>query len=352
MSRKVSVYKLHKILGHVAQEAVLHAYKKGLIEGIDLDIDSKPQFCDACAQAKATRQPYPAESKMHAHTYGEVIHTDLWGPAQTVSIGGNVYYISFTDDYSRETKIRFLKHKGDALEAFKQHVANLTRQHPEARVCKLRSDRGGEYMSNEFTQYLRDEGIERQLTVHDSPQQNGVAERLNRTLVEHARAMLLARNLPKFLWAEAIGYATWLKNRMPSRATPTLTPHALVYNTPANIARAHEFGCKVYVHQMDAGKLEARAEEALFVGIDDESKAYRVYWPERRRISAERNVIFPPSTEVDANGIMDEGESMATPAQSATSNAVGGSIQNTSPPTAQPLTPPRTTQPLPEPTTP
>src|SRR5882757_8003371 len=231
MSRKVSVYKLHKILGHVAQEAVLHAYKKGLIEGIDLDLDSKPQFCNACAQAKATCQPFPAESTTRTRAYGEVIHTDLWGPAQTVSIGGSVYYMSFTDDYSRETKIQFLKHKGDALEAFKQHVANLTRQHPEACVCKLRSDRGGEYMSNEFTQYLRDEGIERQLTVHDSPQQNGVAERLNRTLVEHAHAMLWARDLPKFLWAEAISYATWLKNRFPSCATPDNTPYSLVHHS-------------------------------------------------------------------------------------------------------------------------
>src|SRR5882757_6086721 len=137
---KVSIYELHKILGHVAQEAVLQAYKKGLIEGIDLDLDSKPQFCDTCAQAKATCQPFPAESAMRARTYGEVIHTDLWGPAQTVSIGGSVYYMSFTDNYSHETRIRFLKHKGDVLEAFKQHVANLTRQHPEARVCKLCSD--------------------------------------------------------------------------------------------------------------------------------------------------------------------------------------------------------------------
>src|SRR5258705_1396940 len=135
---------------------------------------------------------------------------------------------------------------------------NLTKQHPEAHVCKLHSDRGSEYMSTEFTQYLRDEGIERQLTVHDSPQQNGVTERLNRTLVEHEHAMLVARDLPKFLWAKAIGYMTWLKNHMPTRATPNETPHSIVHKTTANIALVCEFGCKVYVHQMDAGKLEAR----------------------------------------------------------------------------------------------
>src|SRR5882757_5791030 len=164
--------------------------------------------------------------------------------------------------------------------------------------------------------------------------------------------MLLARNLPKYLWAEAISYATWLKNRMPSRATLTLTPYALAHNSTPNIARAHEFGCKVYVHQMDAGKLEACAEEAIFIGIDDESKAYRIYWPERRRVSAKRNVIFAPTTELVADGILDEGESMATSVPSATSKTVEGNVQNTWQPTATPLTPPRVAQPLPEPTTP
>jgi transposase InsO family protein len=123
-----------------------------------------------------------------------------------------LYYISFTDDYSRKTKVQFLKQKSEALTAFRHYKANLARQNPGTRLRKLCSDRGGEYLSAEFDQYLKDQGIEWQLTIHHSPQQNGVAERLNRTLVEHAQAMLLARDLLKYLWAEAINYATWLKN--------------------------------------------------------------------------------------------------------------------------------------------
>ena len=213
---KLTICELHRALGHVSQPAILDAVKKGLIEGVELDSTSQPEFCEACTQAKSLRQPFPAETKNRARTYGELVHTDLWGPAQTASMMGASYYISFTDDYSRETKVQFLKQKSEALTAFKQYEANLTRQHPGAKLRKLRSDRGGEYLSAEFDQYLKDQGIERQLTVHHSPQQNGVAERLNRTLVEHARAMLLARDMPKFLWAEAINYATWLKNRLPS----------------------------------------------------------------------------------------------------------------------------------------
>jgi len=194
---------------------------------------------------------------------------------------GASYYISFTDDYSCETKVQFLKHKSEALTAFKQYEANLTRQHPGAKLRKLQSDRGGEYLSAEFNQYLKDQGIQQQLTVHHSPQQNGVVERLNRTLVEHARAMLLARDMLKFLWAEAINYATWLKNRLLSQAIPRYTPYELINKLKPNLAQAHEFGAKVYVHLQDMGKLEAKAEEAVFVGVDDQSKGYRIYWAGR-----------------------------------------------------------------------
>lgn len=263
---KLTVNELHRILGHVSQTAVLDAVKKGLVMGVELDTTSKPEFCDVCIKAKSVRKPFPAEATSRALTYGELVHTDLWGPAQTMSIAGALYYISFTDDFSRQTKLHFLKLKSEALTAFKAYEAWLARQSPGVRLCKVRSNRGGEY--------LRQQGIERQLTVHDSPQQNGVAERLNKMLVEHARAMLLAKDLPKFLWAKAVNYATWLKNRLPSRATPGTTPFELVRKAKLNLVQAHEFGATVYVHVLGAGKLEARAEEAIFVGVDAESKGY------------------------------------------------------------------------------
>jgi hypothetical protein len=277
--QKLTIADLHRKLGHVSQEGLLTAIKKGLVTGVNVDLTSQPEFCDVCVKAKSARKPFPKESTSHALTYGEMVHTDLWGPAQTTSIGGSLYYISFTDDYSRQTRIHFLKLKSEALTAFKAYEAWLGRQSPGVRLTKMRSDRGGEYLSGEFDQYLRQQGIERQLTIHDSPQQNGVAERLNRTLVEHARAMLLGKNLPKYLWAEAVNYATWLKNRLPSRATPGTTPFELVRKAKPDLSQAHEFGARVFVHVLEAGKLEARAEEAIFVGVDAESKAWRVYWP-------------------------------------------------------------------------
>jgi len=116
------------------------------------------------------------------------------------------------DDFSCESKVRFLKQKSEVLSAFKEYEAELTCQHSKAKVKRIRSDRGREYLSVEFDQYLKDRGIKRQLTVQNLLQQNGVAERLNQTLVEHARAMLLGQNKLKYLWVEAINYAIWLKN--------------------------------------------------------------------------------------------------------------------------------------------
>ena len=139
---KLSVHALHQILGHVAQPAVIDTIKKGLVEGVELDYASTPEFCDACTKAKAIRQPFPEESQNRAHSYGELVHTDLWGPAQTTSIGGSLYYISFTDDYSWETQVQFLQLKSNALEAFKHYMMEITQQHTGVKLQKLKSDRG------------------------------------------------------------------------------------------------------------------------------------------------------------------------------------------------------------------
>jgi hypothetical protein len=112
---KISLHQLHKVLGHVSQKAVHHAMSKGLVQGLELDSSSMEEFCDTCIKAKSARVPFPKESTRRAKTYGEIVHTDFWGPAQTESIAGSWYYMSFTNDYSRETVITFLKSKSEAL---------------------------------------------------------------------------------------------------------------------------------------------------------------------------------------------------------------------------------------------
>lgn len=136
-------------------------------------------------------------------------------------------------------------------------------------------------------------------------------------------------------------YITWLKNHLPSRAIPGHTPYEFVHKTKPNLAQAHEFGARVYVHLQDAGKLEAKAEEAIFIGVDDESKGYRIFWPQKCCVSIECNVSFIPSSVTIALNIPVEGESSPSPStMNDTQNVLP--IPQTPPavPSAPPVLPP------------
>ena len=133
------------------------------------------------------------------------------------SIGGSHYFVTFIDDYSRCVAVYFIKNKMEVPEKFKLFEATVNKKCGEP-IMKLRTDNGGEYMSKEFQEYLAVKGIEHQLTVPYSPQQNRVAERLNRTLMESARAMLSHSNLPNKFWAEAVATAAYLRNRVTTSA--------------------------------------------------------------------------------------------------------------------------------------
>lgn len=104
-SGKMTISEAHKKLGHVSCGAIVHAVTKGYITGIDLELGSKPEFCEVCAKAKAARQPFPKESKTRATKYGERVHWDLWGPATVKSLNGHYYVAARIDDATRETKL-------------------------------------------------------------------------------------------------------------------------------------------------------------------------------------------------------------------------------------------------------
>ena len=126
----------------------------------------------------------------------------MWGPSPVKSLGGKQYYISFTDDKTRYTQVYLLALKSEAFKAYLSFQAWIKTQH-DASVKQLHSDSGGEYLSSEFSTHLNTHGIEQRLTAHDTPQENSVAERLNRTILEKVCAMLHSAQLPKYLWGEA-----------------------------------------------------------------------------------------------------------------------------------------------------
>ena len=142
--------------------------------------------------------------------------------------------------------------------SYKSYEAWLATQF-DAKIKHLRSDCGGEYLSNEFSQHLKLKGMEHCITVHDMPEYNGMAERLNHTLVECVRAMLHVSGLPKNLWGEAIMHATWLKNRLSTRRLGTKMPYEALYQKKPNLLNIPVWGCCVKVHDNTGSKLDVRA---------------------------------------------------------------------------------------------
>ena len=288
---KMSISEAHRKLGHISCSAIKHAISTGQITGIELDMDSKPDFCEPCVKAKSARQPFPKKSDTRATSYGERVHWDLWGPASVKSLSGNSYAAARTDDHTREGRLYFQPNKSDTYKSYVRDEA-LIETHTGNRIKFSRSDRGGEFLSKQIMEHQDRKGTLRELTVHDSPPQNGVSERGMRTRAELARSLLIASGLPRFLWEEAMKHGEWLKERTPHAALDGKTPYEMKHKKKPYLGGIHEFGAAAYVKDLKAGKLDARAQLGRFVGYDSESKGYRIYWPTKRSISVERNVIF------------------------------------------------------------
>ncbi|KAG8480959.1 hypothetical protein CXB51_025647 [Gossypium anomalum] len=155
----------------------------------------------------------------------------------------------------------------------------------------LRTDNGLEFCSDEFNKLCKSEGIVRHLTVRHTPQQNGVAERMNRTIMEKVRCMLSNANLPKSFWAEAASTACFSINRSPSVAIEKKTPQEVWSGNPANYSDLKIFGCPAYAH-VNNGKLEPRSIKCVFLGYKAGVKGYKLWCPENRKVVISRDVVL------------------------------------------------------------
>ncbi|KAG8498690.1 hypothetical protein CXB51_005073 [Gossypium anomalum] len=198
------------------------------------------------------------------------------------SRGGANYMLTFIDDFSRKVWAFFLKQKSDVFSAFKFWKIMIEKQTGK-QIKYLRTDNGLEFCSDEFNRLCKSEGIVRHLTVRHTPQQNGVAERMNRTIMEKVRCMLSNANLPKSFWAEAASTACFLINRSPSVAIEKKTPQEVWSGNPANYSDLKIFGCPAYAH-VNNGKLEPRSIKCVFLGYKAGVKGYKLWCPENRKV--------------------------------------------------------------------
>lgn len=280
----------HRRLGHLNN----HDLKSLENEDTGVRLTSKAvDNCDACAQGKQHRTPFTRSNPTCADSPLDLVHSDVCGPMQVSSYGGARYFVTFTDDHSRMSHVYFMKTKNQVFEKFQEYKA-LVENQTGKRIKIFRSDNGTEYVNNQFLKFFKDCGIQFQTTAPYTPQQNGVAERLNRTIVEKARCMLFQAGLSTGLWAEATFTAVYLKNLSPTKTLDGKSPHEIWTGKKPSLRHLRVFGCKVMAHvpKEKRSKWQSKAQERVFIGYCDSTNTYRVCDLKTQTIQKTRDVRF------------------------------------------------------------
>ncbi|CAH9143287.1 unnamed protein product [Cuscuta epithymum] len=258
----------HARLGHVSDSYIKLLNDCGLISsGKKLSLEK----CDICVESKQTKKSCPTTHRESELL--ELIHTDLSDLKNTMTRGGNKFYVTFIDDFSRYTKVYLLKSKDEAFDKFLVYKSEVENQ-LNKKIKRVRSDRGGEYiLINDFCER---EGIIHEITPPYSPESNGIAERKNRTLKEMMNALLISSGAPDNLWGEAILSACHLQNRIPYKHNKR-TPYELWKGYVPNLKYLKVWGClaKVLLPDPKKRKIGSKTSDCIFIGYAECSAAYR-----------------------------------------------------------------------------
>lgn len=289
IAMKASLKMVHERLGHVNLKSLRDMVKQGHVEGIELK-DTKDFFCQGCAYGKAHKLPFKSTDKAGTSAPGEHVSADLC-TMDTESIGGNKYFALFKCSATGYRYVYLIRHKSETLEKFIEFAKILSNKYGR-QIKTFRSDGGGEFMSKEFTGYLKHHGIEREVSPPYTPEHNAYAERDMRTIVESARAMLYSRDLSPKLWAHAVDTAVYLLNRTPSRKAGGKTSYELWTGKKPNLSHVRTFGIDAYKFIPDSlrKKLDAKSKKLMLVGY--RANAYILLDPVTKKISVSRHVTF------------------------------------------------------------
>ena len=286
----------HQRLGHLGAHNMQLLQHHRMVDGLHIPPNPKLRFCESCVLGKQSKDPFRKFGVRRASELLELVHTDLNGPMTEASLGGALYFMLVIDDLSRYTSVYFLKYKSDALKCM-----DVFRTYAERKTGKLlkniRSDNGGEFTSKAFSLYCEQSGIVQQFTNAYTPEQNGVVERANRTIVDMSRAMMQEKGLTKGYWAEATATAVYLKNRSPHAALPSKTPFEAWNGHKPLVSHLRVFGCDAYAlnPKQLRTKLDPRSKKYVSIGYCRGSKGYRLWDAEEECLYESRDVVFNES---------------------------------------------------------
>ena len=259
----------HGRLGHVNYNSIKKLMNLNLIPKDNLKNNQK---CSVCVEAKLPRQPFKSINR--DSDLLELIHSDVCDSGR-ISRGGNKYFVTFIDDQSKYCYLYLIKTKDEVLNKFKIYKTEVENQQ-EKKIKIIRSDRGGEYTSNELTNFCEDHGIIHEVTAPYSPQSNGVAERKNRTLMNMVNSMLISSGVPENLWGEALVSVCHILNRIPFKHND-LTPYEIWKQRKPNFSHLKVWGClaKVKIPEPKRKKIGPKTVDAIFIGYASNSNANR-----------------------------------------------------------------------------
>lgn len=283
----------HRRFGHLNFKD-LKLMKNGLVEGFDCKNHlnkSDYDLCEVCCEGKQSRIPFSKQGH-RASEILETIHGDLCGPMEVTSLGGSRYFMILEDDYTRMCFGYFLKNKVEAFETFKEFKSYVENQKGK-KIKTFRSDQGTEFNNKQFNSYYKKHGILHQQTNRYTPQQNGMSERMNRTVVEKARCLLYDAKLNKSFWAEAVATAIYLRNRSAASGLEK-TPYEMWYNRKPDVSSIRIFGSKAMtmIPKEKRQKWDKKSKRMILIGFSDNIKGYRLYDPEEKKIIISRDVVI------------------------------------------------------------
>ncbi|KAK1649897.1 hypothetical protein QYE76_067702 [Lolium multiflorum] len=283
----------HRRLGHVNMRNLKQLLKGEHIVGLTGVSFEKDRVCSACVAGKQLKKKHPIKSIVTTSRPLELLHLDLFGPSHYDTLGGSKYGLVIVDDYSRYSWVFLLKSKDETHREFITFAKKAQRMY-ESEIKAIRTDNGTEFKNYTMQEFVDDEGIKHEFSAPYTPQQNGVVERKNRTIIEMARTMLSEFNSPHNFWGEAISTAVHYSNRLFLRPLHNKTPYELLTGNKPNVMYIRVFGCKCLVknNKGKLGKFETRTIEGIFVGYAENSHAYRYYNRSSGTIEVSCDVVF------------------------------------------------------------
>ncbi|GJU95683.1 putative ribonuclease H-like domain-containing protein [Tanacetum coccineum] len=285
--------KWHRRLGHVNFKNLNKLVKGNLVRGLPSKIFQNDHTCVACQKGKQHKASCKAKAVSSISQTLQLLHMDLFGPTSVRSLNHKTYCLVITDDFSRFSWVFFLRTKDETSAILKDFIRQIENQLNQ-KVKTIRSDNGTEFKNKEVIEFCGIKGIKREYSNARTPQQNGVAERKNRTLIEAARTMLADSFLPNTFWAEAVSTACYVLNRVLVTKPHNKTPYELLTGKIPIISYIRPFGCHVTIlNTIDhLGKFAGKSDEGFLVGYSLQSKAFRVYNLETKRVEENLHITF------------------------------------------------------------